>query len=64
MKAILLCLVLAGCAVPAGPEAPTPAARAGCPPLPKLERGAGRQALLSHIDTTARMYAECATRER
>ncbi len=64
MKAFVFCLLLAGCAAPAGPEAPMPAARAGCPPLPKLERGAGRQALLAHIDTTARMYAECATRER
>ena len=64
MKAFVFCLLLAGCAAPAGPEAPMPVTRDGCPPLPTLQRGAGRQALLAHIDTTARMYAECATRER
>ncbi|WP_456281578.1 hypothetical protein M1D55_19235 [Cupriavidus sp. JZ107] len=67
MKAFVFCLLLAGCATPinpAVPEASTPAARASCPPLPKLQRGAGRQALLAHIDMTAKMYAECATRER
>lgn len=64
MKAFVFCLLLAGCAAPAGPGVPTPAASDGCPPLPMLQRGAGRQALLAHVDTTARMYAECATRER
>lgn len=67
MKLILFCLLLAGCATsiePASTEAPAPAARASCPPLPKLQRGAGREALLAHIDKTATMYAECATRER
>lgn len=67
MKAFVFCLLLAGCATPidpAVPEASTPAARASCPPLPTIKRGAGRDALLAHIDKTARLYAECATRER
>lgn len=66
MRAILLCMVLTGCAAPPVPEdRPAPAAsRQECPPLPTLKRGAGRKAMLAHIDTTARMYADCATRER
>ncbi len=70
MRGILLCMLLGGCAAPTNtggnsPPAPDVAAmRHDCPPLPTLKRGAGRQAMLTHIDTTARMYADCATRER
>lgn len=70
MRTILLCMLLGGCAAPVNPGEnlpPTPqvgGSRQDCPPLPTLKRGAGRQAMLTHIDTMARMYADCATRER
>lgn len=67
MKAILLCMLLVGCAAPSEPvdvQAHPIAAAEQCPPLPMLKRGAGRKDMLAHIDTTARMYADCATRER
>ncbi|CAG9172314.1 hypothetical protein CURE108131_10940 [Cupriavidus respiraculi] len=64
----MLTVLVTACAAPAPPPPtqPTaaPAARYACPPLPTLPRGSGRKAMLAHIDKTAAMYADCATRER
>lgn len=58
MRSILLCLVLAGCAVPEPPAAP-PAPR-DCATLPTLKPGATRADMLDHIRVTADLYARCA----
>lgn len=55
MKAILLCLVLAGCAVPE-PPAPAPPPR-DCPTLPTLKPG---DDLRQHVRVIADLYARCA----
>lgn len=57
MKAIMLCLLLAGCAAPPPPAAP---ATHDCPALPTLKPGAGRADMLDHIRITADLYARCA----
>jgi hypothetical protein len=67
MRAAILTLLLVGCAAPAPSVPPLVIVSAepeACPPLPTLPRRAGRKAMLAHIDTTAQMYADCATRER
>lgn len=53
MRAILICLLLGGCAA-------TPPAARDCPVLPTLMPGAGRPAMLNHIRVTADLYARCA----
>ena len=53
MRAILICLVLGGCAA-------TPPAPRDCPALPTLMPGAGRADMLNHIRVTADLYARCA----
>lgn len=54
MKAILICLLLGGCASP-------PVAR-DCPALPMLKPGAARSDMISHIRVTADLYAQCAAK--
>ncbi|SPD47487.1 protein of unknown function [Cupriavidus neocaledonicus] len=54
MRAILICLLLGGCAGP-------PAAR-DCPALPTLKAGAVRADMINHIRVTADLYARCAAR--
>lgn len=56
MRAILICMLLAGCAAPAEPP-PVPR---DCPTLPTLKPGAGQADMLSHIRVTADLYARCA----
>lgn len=66
MKAAMISILLAGCAAPPPPVQVVTAATEpqACAPLPTLPRGAGRKAMLAHIDKTAALYANCATRER
>lgn len=54
MRAILICLLLGGCAAP-------PVAR-DCPALPTLKHGAARADLIDHIRVTADLYAQCAAK--
>lgn len=55
MRAILICLLLGGCA------APPPAAR-DCPALPTLKPGAVRADMITHIRITADLYAQFAAK--
>jgi len=58
VRSILICLVLAGCAVTPPPPAPMPAhPRRDCPPLPTLKQGDDTR---QHIRTIADIYARCA----
>ncbi|MEN7529356.1 hypothetical protein [Cupriavidus sp. DL-D2] len=58
MKILLLCLLLASCAVAEPPAAPAPSRH--CETLPTLKPGATRADMLDHIRVTADLYARCA----
>lgn len=71
MRAFILAVLLSGCSsaaeirsASAPPAPPKSAAVRDCPPLPTLPKGAGRKAMLAHIDKTAGLYAQCATGAR
>ena len=59
MKALLICILLVGCAVPPEPQAPEAPPR-DCAPLPTLKPGAKPADMLDHIRVTADLYARCA----
>ena len=58
MRSVLLCLALAGCAVPEPLPVQPPAQN--CAILPTLKPGATRADMLDHIRITADLYARCA----
>lgn len=62
MRTLLLCGLLAGCAVqPAAVEKPIPVVKErDCPILPKVPRGADRNTLLAIIELQAGLYRRCA----
>lgn len=57
MRILLICILLAGCAVAEPPAAPAPR---DCATLPTLKPGATRADMLDHIRVTADLYARCA----